>query len=379
MAKSDATRSVLRGFGTRGTKRHDNRRLWNNKSHILMQFGVPVMQALLGEDLRSLSRKETKLLKQRFRGRFQPTDDVVLETLREIGDSGFGSSETIAPVLPKAQGCQMETVNGNAILEATKTNVSSDEILPDIVCDIPSRPCADSSIAATLPRRDLSGCEKGLPCSGQRTTVNTFQSKENVPDIHCEEPSLNPPVACTPWASPPGSHLPGREDHSAWRGKKSTVHPTNSGQQTEPSTGADGSTGISLSTVARADNSTLDASILRTTPVVTIHGQRVFGDSMPRSQVASAPSVEDIVREVRQQIQYLNRSVNAQLQQQIQHMNSYVKEELKNDFQHLSNQVDELRAIMHANVGAVLRTIPKHAAPDNTAAASLLLSLAGER
>jgi len=325
MAKSDATRSVLRGFGTRGTKRHDNRRLWNNKSHILMQFGVPVMQALLGEDLRSLSRKETKLLKQRFRGRFQPTDDVVLEKLREIGETCLGSSETIAPVL---QPCQRETVNGNDILEAKKTNVSSDEILPDIVCDIPSRPCADSSIAATLPRRDLSGCEKGLPCSGQRTTVNTFQSKENVPDNGPAESSEELPDIRDPV---PRCQLP---------------------------------------------------SLLLTNDILSeLHeaiqplNECVKALLPKQDQHRSNCDNEDLKQEIR----HLTKRGNEELKKEIQHLIDCAKEEIEKNYRQLGNEFKELRAMIQGNAGGVWRATPKHDARDSIAAATWLVSLAGER
>mmetsp|Transcript_122473 Transcript_122473/g.342798 ORF Transcript_122473/g.342798 Transcript_122473/m.342798 type:complete len:333 (-) Transcript_122473:152-1150(-) len=332
MAKSDATRSVLRGFGTRGTKRHDNRRLWNNKSHILMQFGVPVMQALLGEDLRSLSRKETKLLKQRFRGRFQPTDDVVLETLREIGDSGFGSSETIAPVLPKAQGCQMETVNGNAILEATKTNVSSDEILPDIVGEDPYRPSPHIHIATTtLPRTELSGCEKGLACSGQKATVssvNTFQSKENVPDNGPAESSEELPDIRDPV---PRCQLP---------------------------------------------------SLLLTNDILSeLHeaiqplNECVKALLPKQDQHRSNCDNEDLKQEIR----HLTKRGNEELKKEIQHLIDCAKEEIEKNYRQLGNEFKELRAMIQGNAGGVWRATPKHDARDSIAAATWLVSLAGDR
>mmetsp|Transcript_23900 Transcript_23900/g.68037 ORF Transcript_23900/g.68037 Transcript_23900/m.68037 type:complete len:320 (+) Transcript_23900:1594-2553(+) len=185
----DVNGSVVTGQDTRHTTRHDNRRLWTDNSHILKQLGVAVMQELLGEEPRSLSGNETKRLKDRFRGKFKPTDDVVLHELRKKDESAIQAVGRSTPIGDR-------TELGGETARGTLPRASSTK---DMFCE--HKKCSpqlsnriEEQSYKEIP--NLSGSGNGAPGSPANSVALTEQSTR--------EPSMDATIASTPTAHQTG-------------------------------------------------------------------------------------------------------------------------------------------------------------------------------
>jgi len=90
-----------------------NTSLWTNQSYILKNLGIPAMQKMLSEECRVLSRKETNLLKKRFRRRFKPTDAAIADILRASRDGHFLPSPEFEPIEPQLEASETFATNQN--------------------------------------------------------------------------------------------------------------------------------------------------------------------------------------------------------------------------------------------------------------------------
>jgi len=367
-----------------------NATLWTDKSYILKKLGVPAMQDLLCEERSSLSPKKTELLKQRFRRRFKPTDGAVLNRLLEKCSDGDMLQHIPERMPPSTQASQMPTSSRGGHVETNQESLritahnnrriwkGNTHILQELGVSTMQNLLGEKQKMLSLKetyalKKRFRGHFK--PTDDKIVTMLVKIRKDHSTRFQAYPPmqsSLNESKTVSTNQNLHVSNIDESScvsDHNKPRRLNDKSNVSNEeGVQTVPQMlSAEGMCIPSVKKLRRLNDKTSCG------PAGTLEESPYIFDPDSRLQL------ESLIREVRQEIHDWNRSVNVQLQQQIQHWSRYVEKELKIDLQHLSNQVEELRAIMHANAGCTLRSIPKDATPDSTAAASLLMSLAGER
>mmetsp|Transcript_84669 Transcript_84669/g.235774 ORF Transcript_84669/g.235774 Transcript_84669/m.235774 type:complete len:462 (+) Transcript_84669:335-1720(+) len=222
---TDGNWPLVRGHEALRTTAQQNRRLWRDKPHILKVLGVQRMQTLLGEVQKPLSVKETYALKQRFRRRFKPTDDVIARTLRTIREGHISPSQALPPMQSTTP--ELDThgsdpshdlpdVHTRSALatqhpirnlqeRATDTTARSSETSPDTCFEEPTTPAMAPTSQATdteaITENNSAGCTDEGMCIpnlnkrrrlNDKTNVGPAESSEKLPDIRDAVPRSQP-------------------------------------------------------------------------------------------------------------------------------------------------------------------------------------------
>mmetsp|Transcript_24387 Transcript_24387/g.69561 ORF Transcript_24387/g.69561 Transcript_24387/m.69561 type:complete len:501 (-) Transcript_24387:217-1719(-) len=387
--------TVDAGHETQRPNWKNNTPLWKDKSLILSQLGIPVMQELLNEEPRELSRKETYLLKKRFRFRFKPTDDVITTKLQSTTHAHLPQSRTLRrPKQCTTLACETVTVDqrssvGNADDVRYKNRANKRRRLNDKTNEAPAK----HSDADALP--DIIHQER----SPRLLNIHIATVYQPTSDTPCRDNIHDQPVLVDP---KPISHLQKTPLTNDITGEPHQVmQPRTQAQPTRTSVGPTYlATGHETPCATAHRNRRLCSDILcsvevpdnaATQAISREEHQRLAAEEIDfceRQRKTLTPKEIRLLKNrfryhfnsnIKTEIRHLYKRGNEELQKEIQHLIDCVKEEIKNNYRHLVNELKELRAMIQGNVGGALRSTPEHATPEKTAAASMLALLAKER